>query len=584
MAPSRKRKQTHDAEEKRKYYVPAKRASKRHSAVKAAEPEPATNRGRKKVSIGTESTVSSKDSLISVSDSFSTNITEPDLQQRDVNKLEPLEERADEGFADTQIDEPTKEGETEAAAIAEKPIINGINGHAEEEKDSFPAPYKLKKVTGKEINLVPSLKTIPINVYVFGTGSMAELGLGPDAKNKEVKRPRLNPFLPIDEVSIVDFSVGGAHVLAIDKNGKLWSWGCNDHGALGRNTTQGEAGMLRDIDAEEDDDDGDLNPLESTPALVEHLPPDLIFVQVAASDSLSVALTSEGRLWAWGTFRCNEGVLGFSEHVEFQHTPVQMPIPYPVSQIVAGKDHALALTTNGRVYSWGNGQQFQLGRRVVERARMQSLTPREFGIKNIKLIGSGEFHAFAIDTSGQVMAWGLNQFGQCGIPSEGAGEDGAVVTSPTYVDALNDKDIVSITGGEHHSIALSSKGDLYVFGRIDSFEIGIDKDDLPETVVKDAAGHPRFLPDPTKLEVGEDDITFKYMTCGSHHSIALASDGTAWSWGFGETYQVGQGPAGEDVEIPTKIENTATKGVNMVLAGAGGQFSVIAGVPPKAFE
>ncbi|KAK9244767.1 regulator of chromosome condensation 1/beta-lactamase-inhibitor protein II [Lipomyces tetrasporus] len=586
MPPGRKRKHTHDAEAEPVPAVPAKRQTRSRESFVYAPP---AQRGRKRASATSSAADSLRDSLATAVDSIVTIITEPDSLPKDVRKLKPVEEKVteiamDRKAADTQVDEAIDYKEDEKEIDVEKkaplPLTNGVKRSGDLSKENFPLPYKLKKTTGKIIVPIPTLKTEPLNVYVFGTGSMSELGLGPEAKNKEVKRPRLNPFLPIDGVSIVDFAVGGAHVIAIDKNGRLWSWGCNDHGALGRNTSSGEEGLLRDMDADDNDDDGDLNPLESTPALVENLPNDLVFVQVAASDNLSLALTSEGRLWAWGTFRCNEGVLGFSDKIEFQHTPIQIPIPIAVGQIAAGKDHVMALTTNGRVFSWGNGQQFQLGRRVVDRARMQSLHPREFGIKNVKFIASGEFHAFAIDTSNRVMAWGLNQYGQCGIPSEGAGEDGAVVSSPTYVDALKDKDIVSITGGEHHSIALSSSGEIYTFGRLDSSEIGIERDELPDTVVKDASGHPRFLPVPTKVGV-EDDTKFKYVTSGSHHSIALAKDdGSAWSWGFGETYQVGQGPAGEDVEMPTKIENTATKGVNMIFAGAGGQFSVLGGIPP----
>lgn len=269
----------------------------------------------------------------------------------------------------------------------------------------------------------------------------------------------------------------------------------------------------------------------------------------------------------------------------FQRTPIQVRIEYPVAQITAGKDHVMALTTNGKVYTWGNGQQFQLGHRVLDRYQKQALQPREIRIKNIKFIGSGEFHSFAIDTQSRVLAWGLNQFGQCGIPSEGAGEDGAVITEPTYINALDGKDIVYITAGEHHSVALSADNDMYTFGRIDSSEIGIEKDQLPESAVKDDSGRPRFLPIPTKVSLEDDDGKVKYVACGSHHNIALAKeDGAAWTWGFGETYQCGQGPAGEDVEIPTKIENTATKGVNMVIAGAGGQFSVIGGIPPATNE
>ncbi|KAK9451493.1 regulator of chromosome condensation 1/beta-lactamase-inhibitor protein II [Limtongia smithiae] len=541
----------------------------------AAAPKRAATRGRRVGSSQASTAATTKASLATATDSVVTTITEPDTD------FSPTENGVHE--KETTIEAKTNGKQVKTAEAEPNPAVTKANGF-DSKRDEHAVPYKLRKTTGRVIVPIPRLKTEPLNVYVFGTGSMSELGLGPDAKNKEVKRPRLNPYLDSSKVSIVDFAVGGAHVIAIDKDGKLWSWGCNDHGALGRNTTSGDAATLRDIDADDDDDDGDLNPSESTPAKVEDLPSDLVFVQVAASDNLSLALTSEGRIWAWGTFRCNEGVLGFNEHVEFQRQPVQVIVPYAVGQIVAGKDHVMALTTTGRVYSWGNGQQFQLGRRVMDRAKMQSLVPREFGIKNIKFIGSGEFHAFAIDSSGRVMAWGLNQFGQCGIPSEGAGEDGAVVTSPTYIDALATKDIIYITGGEHHSVALSSTGELYVFGRIDSSEIGIEKDLVPDAVVKDEGGHPRFLPIPTKLVVeddGDNEVSFKFIGCGSHHNIALAKDGSAWSWGFGETYQVGQGPAGEDVEVPTKIENTATRGIDMMITGAGGQFSVLGGTASK---
>lgn len=268
----RKRKQPHD-DGTAVSAAPAKRQAKTSSTTAVA-----AKRGRRRESLNS-STASAISKSSSKNDSVLTAITEPDAVAKD------------EIIEDTQVD----------VAEPDEPATNGVKHYSSELEVA--KPYKLRKTT-KIINAIPTLKTTPLNIYVFGTGSMAELGLGPEAKTKEVKRPRLNPFLPIDSVAIVDFAVGGAHVLALDKDGKLWSWGCNDHGTLGRNTTQGEEGLLRDMDAEdEDDDDGDLNPIESTPAKVVGVPDDLVFVQVAASDSLSLALTSEGRVWAWGTFR-----------------------------------------------------------------------------------------------------------------------------------------------------------------------------------------------------------------------------------------------------------------------------------------
>lgn len=55
----------------------------------------------------------------------------------------------------------------------------------------------------------------------------------------------------------------------------------------------------------EDGDDAGLNPRESTPTAIpsDKFPEDTVFVQVAAGDSISFALTDDGQVWGWGTFR-----------------------------------------------------------------------------------------------------------------------------------------------------------------------------------------------------------------------------------------------------------------------------------------
>jgi len=252
-----------------------------------------------------------------------------------------------------------------------------------------------------------------------------------------------------------------------------------------------------------------------------------------------------------------------------------------VTQVVCGTDHVLALTSQGKVFSWGNGQQLQLGRRVVERTRLNNLLPREFGLKGIHAIGAGSYHSFAIANNGKVYAWGLNQFGQCGINRQGfVGEDGAVIASPSIVEALENYNIIEVTGGEHHSLALTAEGQLLSFGRMDCNQLGFPSSLPPEGAVIDARGKPRFTPYPSIIP---NIPPMRKVFCGSHHNIAIAQDGSAWSWGFGEVWQVGQGPHTEDnpsgdIAVPTKIVNTATKGVKMVTGGAGGQFSVLAGV------
>lgn len=74
------------------------------------------------------------------------------------------------------------------------------------------------------------------------------------------------------------------------------------------------------------------------------------------------------------------------------------------------------------------------------------------------------------------------------------------------------------------------------------------------------------------------DILIKTIGVGSHHSFAVTDDGFVYAWGFAETYGVGLGPSIDDVEVPTRIVNTATKHEDILLIGAGGQFSVSGGV------
>ena len=235
-------------------------------------------------------------------------------------------------------------------------------------------------------------------------------------------------------------------------------------------------------------------------------------------------------------------------------TPIAFFSPYSICQISCGTDHVLALSTTGRVYAWGNGQQFQMGRRVIERSRSNGLIPRPLGLSKIRLIGAGSYHSFAVSMTGETYAWGLNQFGQCGV-GEG-GQDGASITTPTIVEGLHGYDVIWIGGGEHHSLALTSNGTTFIMGTIGYKSTWISQSQLPSTALPQP--NPRYLPVPTVIP-GIPPMMF--AACGTHHNIAISTRGETYSWGYGESWQVGHGPSAGDVEVPTKIENTATKGV-----------------------
>ncbi|EGC45514.1 pheromone response pathway component SRM1 [Histoplasma capsulatum var. duboisii H88] len=512
--------------------------------------------------------------------------------------------------------EPAKKASTKAAAPKAKPgpkpgskrtksvenneqvKVNGVS-HAtdsdNEEVDKIDVSKKRKAVADevatrepKKVRVVkaPVVKpkvvinhppTQRLNVYVCGEGSSGELGLGAAKNVVDVKRPRLNPHLPADKVGVVHIATGGMHCVALTHDNKILTWGVNDQGALGRDTTwDGGYKDIKEGDGDDSDSDSDsdsgLNPRESTPAAVpsEYFPEDTVFVQVAASDSASFALTDVGSVYGWGTFRSNDGILGFDGESTVQRTPVLLPTLKKIKSITCGANHVLALNDKGSVFAWGSGQQNQLGRRIIERTKINGLQPREFGLpKNMVGLGCGSYHSFAIHKSGKVYAWGLNSFGETGIRM-GAGGSEAAILHPLVVESLKDKDIIQICGGAHHSLALTAKGECLAFGRLDGFQTGLKIDSLPESsIIRDDRNAPRILITPTAIP----GIDACHISSGSEHSIAIDKDGRAWSWGFSANYQTGQG-TDEDIEVASIVENTAVRGKRLNWAGAGGQYSV----------
>jgi regulator of chromosome condensation len=154
------------------------------------------------------------------------------------------------------------------------------------------------------INKAPTTR---LNVFVCGEGSSGELGLGTARNVIDVKRPRLNQLLAADKVGVVQVAVGGMHCLALTHDNQIYTWGVNDQGALGRNTDWdgGYKDMDDGSDSDSDDDDSGLNPREATPTAIPEnsFPKGTVFVQVVAADSASFALTDDGLVYGWGTFR-----------------------------------------------------------------------------------------------------------------------------------------------------------------------------------------------------------------------------------------------------------------------------------------
>ncbi|KAF1959635.1 RCC1/BLIP-II [Byssothecium circinans] len=489
-----------------------------------------------------------------------------------------------------KIEEETEESESELEA---KPAAKKAKTRETKAKPvkapvvpKAQLPKGPRRVRGKKTEINAIRYTQPLKIFVFGEGSSGELGLGASKKAKDVKRPRFNEAL--SSMNVVKVATGGMHVVALTQDNKILTWGVNDNGALGRDTSAVDAPM-RDIDADDsdsEDESGGLNELEAAPTAIsnEHFPEDTTFVDVVAGDSCSFALTTEGAVYGWGTFRKNEGILGFGRDCHTARTPIYIDGITKVTHLACGTNHVLALDKDKHVYAWGNGQQNQLGRRVTERTLIESLQPNRVGFhdssvkrpsQRIAQIACGDYHGLAIADDGHVWSWGANNYCETG-QAHNAGEDRASVLTPQIVHSLEGKGITSVDGGSHHNIALTKSGEVLVWGRCDGSQTGIPLDQLnavdDEEKVLKINGRAKILMEPTPIPGLSNIVT---GTCGPEHTIVINKDGKAYSWGFSANYQTGQG-TDDDIDVPTLIDNTAVRDTKLVWAGAGGQYSILA--------
>lgn len=278
----------------------------------------------------------------------------------DVDEEDAGESEDGEDGAPASSKAGTKRKASELKAKSSRKVISGIN--------SVPVPYAFD--TSRFSFDVPTLAPaheLPRYVFVFGDGSFGQHGLGVDDESlTEIKRPRLHKWFA-DKIAegndwkagAAALECGGMHSLAVGGGGNVWSWGINDNAALGRKT------KVPGIESEE---------LESQPLMVEGLGDDFEAVAIAASDSVSLAISGKGALRCWGSFRGSEGILGFDGREGSSLTqlePVELPglAAHTIVQVECGDDHFLALTSTGYVFACGNGEQNQLGRKIIQRVR-----------------------------------------------------------------------------------------------------------------------------------------------------------------------------------------------------------------------
>ena len=255
-------------------------------------------------------------------------------------------------------------------------------------------------------------------VWAWGHNDTYQLGDGTTATRKTPVPVQLF----YNGMGVVgDLAGGGYHGLAL-KDGDVWSWGGNDSGQLGTNSTE----------------DGYYPfPVYTGSGLTG------VVTAVDAGHKHSLALTN-GTVWAWGDNA--GGQLGCNSNND-KDQPVQVHgsgnVGYldGVTQVAAGWHHSLAVRNDGSLWSWGDGWYGQLG----VNSNNDKYTPVQVHgagnvghLSDVTNVDAGDYHSLAVTADGSVWAWGDNSYGQLGIGNRDDHQIPYQVHGPGNVGFLTD--------------------------------------------------------------------------------------------------------------------------------------------------
>jgi alpha-tubulin suppressor-like RCC1 family protein len=287
-------------------------------------------------------------------------------------------------------------------------------------------------------------------LYAFGFNTFGQLG---NSTDNGMYVPNATAALVALPGPVTQVAGGGSHSLALTSTGQLYAFGANFSGQLGNPTNQGTE---------------EANP---TPSLVTLPGATGPATQVAAGGEQSLVVTSSGQLYAFGNNY--NGQLGNTTNTGKSlpnATPTQVTLlgaSGPVTQVAAGAFYSLALTSAGQLYAFGDNVSGQLGRTTNNGNHNANPTPEQVSLPGasgpVTQIAAGYEHSLALTSSGQLYAFGDNQYGQLGsLVNSGSGAPNPTPSPVTLPGARGM--IVQISAGYFQSLALTASGQLYAFG------------------------------------------------------------------------------------------------------------------------
>ncbi|MHB8977459.1 MAG: RCC1 domain-containing protein [Trichloromonadaceae bacterium] len=315
------------------------------------------------------------------------------------------------------------------------------------------------------------------SIFLKEDGTVWEVGV----RHQEEGKPSIIKKIPqrIAELpSIAAIEASPLNSFAIDKNGKIWSWGVNTYGVLGdgSETTKSNPVMIADIDNVKN---------------------------VISGPSHTFAFTHDGKLYAWGlnSFgQLGNGQRGNGININGGITrPLEITTITGITKLAVGAGFTVVLKDDGTVWGWGENY---------------GLTPKMVnGLTRMISVTATNETAYALKDDGTVWECQGSYF---------PGQEDNVTYKGIQVSGLSS--VVEAVGGSGHVHAVRSDGTVWSWGDNNKGQLG------------DGTTIPRSYP--VMLSTVSNIIS---ISSGGLSSIAMGLDGSIWTWGSNAGYQAANG-------------------------------------------
>jgi len=318
-------------------------------------------------------------------------------------------------------------------------------------------------------------------LYTWGYNAQGALGLGNTTNYSSPQQVGVSTSW----TSIA----GGPQSIAIKTDGTLWTWGKNLSGQLGLGNTI----------------------YYSSPRQVGAL---TNWLSAAAGYSDTFAIKTDGTLWGWGSN--GAGTLGLNNPNTDYSSPRQVGALTNWKNIAGGNGNAIAVKTDGTLWSWGQNQYGQLGLNTSGAYTNQNSPVQVGNLSNwLSAVAGGNAIVAAIKTDGTLWTWGLNNYGQLGLGNR------TNYSSPVQIGALTSWKKISL--GFYHSTAIKTDGTLWSWGANSNGQLGL--------------GNITNYSSP--VQVGALTTWQSLGAGGAYFTSTLKTDGTLWTWGSGYGGELG---------------------------------------------